>query len=241
MHPVICTWGPFSIYSYGMMLAIAFVVGSALAAMEAGRRNIEPDIIFNLCFVIAISGVIGARIFYVATNLGEYLRDPLEIFMLQHGGLSWFGGLMLGAAAGIAYVRHKKLPLLKILDLMSPFVALAQSIGRIGCLLNGCCFGRESAYGLYFPVHDKVLIPTQMYSSLFLVFLFIILRILQDRPHKQGYVFFSYLALYSVGRFFIEFWRADNPAVIFNLTLFQVLSIVLFCIALFGFLSLKKS
>jgi len=223
------------------LLAIAFVVGSTLAAMQARRQNIEPDIIFNLSFVIVISGVIGARIFYVLTNLGDYLKNPLEMVMLQQGGLSWFGGLILGAAAGIAYIKYKKLPLLKVLDLMSPFVALSQSIGRIGCLLNGCCFGKESAYGLYFPVHGKVLIPTQMYSSLTLLFIFIILRTLQERPHKQGYVFLTYLALYSVARFFIEFWRADNPAIILTLTLFQVLSIALFCLALSGFLLLRKS
>jgi phosphatidylglycerol:prolipoprotein diacylglycerol transferase len=139
------------------------------------------------------------------------------------------------------YVKNKKLPLLKILDLMIPFVALAQAIGRIGCLLNGCCFGKISEFGLYFPVHHQILVPTQLYSSLILIFIFIVLRILQEKPHKQGQVFFAYLVLYSLKRFFIEFWRADNPILIFNLTLFQILSIALFCFALLGLLLLKKS
>lgn len=241
MHPVICTWGPFSIYSYGLMVAIAFLIGSTLAAMQARRQNIKAEVVFNLSLIVVIAGVIGARIFYVATNLGDYLSNPSEIIMLQHGGLSWFGGLILGSIAGIAYVKNKKLPVLKMLDLLVPFVALAQSIGRIGCLLNGCCFGKVSEFGFYFPVHNKVLIPTQLYSSLILLFIFIFLRVLQDKPHVQGQVFFAYLVLYSLKRFFIEFWRADNPIVIFNLTLFQVLSIVLFCFALLGLILLKKS
>jgi phosphatidylglycerol:prolipoprotein diacylglycerol transferase len=240
MHPVICTWGPFTIYSYGLMLALAFIVGSTLAAMQAKRQNLEADIIFNLSFAIVISGIIGARLFYVITNLKDYLKNPLEIIMLQHGGLSWFGGLILGSIAGIAYIKNRKLPLLKTLDLMMPFVALAQAIGRIGCLFNGCCFGKPSEFGLYFPVHKQILIPTQLYSSLLLVFIFIVLRAIQDKPHRAGQIFFAYLALYSLKRFFIEFWRADNPAIIFNLTLFQVLSIVLFCIALAGLFLLKK-
>lgn len=241
MHPVICTWGPFTIHSYGLMLAAAFVAGSTLAAMQAKRQDLDPDIILNLSFIVVISGIIGARIFYVATNLNDYLGNPLEIIMLQHGGLSWFGGLILGTIAGITYVKNKKLPLLKILDLMMPFVALAQAIGRVGCLLNGCCFGKVSQSGLYFPVHNQILVPTQLYSSLILIFIFIVLRILQEKPHKRGEIFFAYLTLYSLKRFFIEFWRADNPAVIFNLTLFQILSIALFCFALLGLFLIKKS
>jgi len=223
------------------MLALAFIASSTLAAGQARRQNISPDIIFNFSFIVAISGIIGARIFYVATNLNGYLKNPLEIIMLQHGGLSWFGGLILGSINGIVYIRKRRLPIFKILDLMIPFVALAQAIGRIGCLLNGCCFGKVSKFGIYFAVHNQVLIPTQLYSSLILIFIFIVLRILQDRPHKPGEIFFLYLALYSLKRFFIEFWRADNPIIIFNLTLFQILSIVLFCFALFSIFLVKKS
>lgn len=240
MHPLICSWGPISVYSYGLMLALAFVISSSLAARRGLRENIDPSIIFNLSLVIVVSGVIGGRIFYVLTNLGDYLRNPLEIIMLQHGGLSWFGGLMLGSIAGVIYVKNKKLPLLKILDLLAPFVALGQAIGRIGCLLNGCCFGKASGFGLYFPAHQQILVPTQLYSSLILLFIFIVLRILQDKPHQQGKVFFTYLLLYSIKRFFIEFWRADNPVIILNLTLFQILSVPLFCFALLALFWLKK-
>ncbi|MFA5145522.1 MAG: prolipoprotein diacylglyceryl transferase [Candidatus Omnitrophota bacterium] len=228
MHPEICQIGPFTIYSYGLMLVAAFAVSCALAVSAAKKNNVNPDAIFNLLFVAFVAGVIGARSFYVIENLGYYARNPLEIIMLQRGGLSWFGGLILATFAGWLYLRNKNLPAYKILDLIAPFIALAQAIGRIGCLLNGCCFGKESSFGLYFPIYKTVLIPTQLYSSLLLVFIFVILRLMQGRPHKEGQIFFAYLLLYSVKRFFIEFWRADNEIIFAGLTLFQVISVVIF-------------
>jgi len=233
MYPEICRIGPFTIYAYGLMLVAAFLVGSALAAVQAKREHINPDIIFNLCFISFISGIIGARIFYIFENLGYYIKNPVEIIMLQHGGLSWYGGLISGGFTGISYLKSKKIPIFRVLDLMAPFIALAQAIGRIGCLLNGCCFGKISEYGIYFPVHKLVLIPTQLYSTLILILIFIFLRFLQERPHKIGVIFFTYLLLYSAKRFFMEFWRADNEIIFHGLTLFQIISIVVFCISVF--------
>lgn len=218
MHPVICTIGQFSVYSYGLMLAVAFLVSSTLASIEAKKQNIPPDTIFNLFFTALIFGILGARIFYVIENLHYYLNNPIEIIMLQRGGLSWFGGLMLGILSSVLYLR-KKLPIYKIFDLIAPFIALAQAIGRIGCLLNGCCYG-------------KTIIPIQIYSSFLLLLIFSILRFLQQKPHKDGQIFFTYLLLYSIKRFFIEFWRMDNAIILLGLTLFQIISIMLCCFSI---------
>ena len=227
MYPEICKLGPFTIYSYGLMLVLAFLVSSTLACLQAKRQNINPETIFNLSFIVFISGVIGARLFYIIENIDYYIKNLLEIFMLQHGGLSWFGGLLAGVFVGILYLKRKKIPVYKILDLVGPFVALGQAIGRIGCLLNGCCFG-------------KGLIPTQAYSSLLLIFIFVFLRFLQDKSHKDGEIFFLYLVLYSIKRFFIEFWRADNTVIFSGLTLFQVLSIIIFLLSLIKLFIIKK-
>ncbi|MCK9603623.1 MAG: prolipoprotein diacylglyceryl transferase [Candidatus Omnitrophica bacterium] len=228
MYPVICKIGPFTIFSYGLMLALAFLVGSYLAVARAKKDGLQPDIIFNFAFLVFISGIIGARIFYVVENAGYYLKNPLEIIMLQRGGLAWFGGLILGTLVGFTYLKSKNLSIYKVLDLIVPFVALGQAIGRIGCLLNGCCFGRT-----FFPV--------QAYSALILLVIFIILRFMQERPHKDGEIVCSYLMLYCLKRFYIESFRIDNAVIVLGLTLFQILSIVIFFLAFIKFILIRKS
>ena len=229
MYPEICKIGPFVIYSYGLTLVIAFGLSSWLLLKQAKKTGFNPDEIFNLVFLVFISGIIGARIFYVITNIGDYLRSPLEIFMLSHGGLSWFGGLFLGATCGILYLKKKKLGIYKVLDLIVPFIALGHAIGRIGCFLNGCCFGSASGF------------PPQILSSLILLLFFVVLRLLQDRPHLAGEIFYSYLFLYSIKRFFIEFLRVDNPEVFLGLTLFQVISVLIFIFSLANLIRIKRA
>ncbi|MDI6758663.1 MAG: prolipoprotein diacylglyceryl transferase [Candidatus Omnitrophota bacterium] len=221
MHPIICKIGLFTVYSYGLALVLAFALCVELASARAKKENIPAAIISNFSFLVFVFGIIGARLFYIIENLGYYVKNPLEIIMLMHGGLSWFGGLFLGVLTGVVYLKKKKRAVYEIFDLLVPFLALAQGIGRIGCLLNGCCFGKIPG------------IPIQIYSSLALILIFIILRFLQDRPHKAGQIFFSYLLLYSAKRFIIEFWRLEHAPVFLGLTLFQVISIALFCFALF--------
>ncbi|MFA5356606.1 MAG: prolipoprotein diacylglyceryl transferase [Candidatus Omnitrophota bacterium] len=240
MYPEICKIGPITIYSYGLLMAAAFLISSALAVQQAKRKGFDPESIFNLSFIAFICGVAGARILYVAENAPYYLKNPLEIFMLQRGGLSWYGGLIIGALCGVIFLKKKKLSIYGILDLIVPFVALGQAIGRVGCLLNGCCYGKVSRFGIYFNIYDSVLIPTQIYSSLALLLIFIILRRLQERPHSRGAVFFTYLVLYSAQRFFIEFLRADNQIIIFGLTLFQLISIAIFLSAGYKLISMRR-
>ena len=241
MYPEICKIGPLTVYSYGLMFVIAFFVSAYLTKEQAKKSGINPGVIFNFCFTVFIWGVIGARIFYVVENFDFYRQNLIEIALLPRGGLSWFGGLITGCIITPIYLKKKKLAIYKTLDLIIPFLALAQAIGRVGCLLNGCCFGKESSAGIYFPAHQKTLIPTQIISSLLMLFIFIRLRILQDKPHRDGKIFFLYLFFYSIKRFFIEFWRADNPPILFNFTLFQILSLAVFCISLFKVFSLRNN
>jgi phosphatidylglycerol:prolipoprotein diacylglycerol transferase len=232
MLPEICRIGNFTIYSYGLMLVLAFFVSAYLCSSQARKEKLDSEQIFNLFFYVFIFGIIGSRLFYVLINARFYLRHPLEIIMLQHGGMAWFGGFFFGAATAILFIKQHKMELLKTLDLLAPFIALGQAIGRIGCLLNGCCFGRETDFGLYFKVFDQILIPTQLYSSLLLLLIFIILRFKQDRKHLLGQILCSYLFLYSLKRFFIEFLRNDSPRIFFGLTFFQILCLVVFFISL---------
>ena len=241
MHPIICSLGPIKIYSYGLMLVAAFFIATYLAERQAKKIGLDPEIVWNTAFIGTLAGIGGARIFYVLENLAFYLQRPLEIILLQHGGLSWFGGLIFGLLAGLYYLKKKKQPVYITLDLWAPYLALAQSIGRLGCFLNGCCFGKPSAWGIYFPAHAEVLVPIQLYSSLILFLIFIALQLLQARPHRQGSIIYAYLLLYSIKRFIIEFFRMDNPHLLFGLTLFQFIAVIQFFFSLIKLFSLKTS
>ena len=232
MFPEICHIGHFTVYSYGVMLVLAFFVSSYLASRQAVKANIDPDKIFNLFFYVFIVGIIGSRIFYVASCYPYYLKHPLEIVMLQHGGLAIFGGIIFGSIFALVFIRRNKMDTFITLDLLIPFIALGQGIGRIGCFLNGCCYGKASAFGIYFPALGKTLIPTQLYSSLLMFLIFFILRFMQGRKHLPGQIVYSYFFLYSVKRFFIEFFRNDNPRIFHGLTIFQLLSLAMFFFSL---------
>lgn len=230
MHPVLFKFGQMYIYSYGAMLAAAFLVSSFLARRAAKEANIPPDIITDLALWMLFSGIIGARLLYVLLNIQQYAQNPLEIFMLQRGGLAFYGGAAAALITAALYIKYKRHSIYKIGDLIIPYVALGQAIGRIGCFLNGCCFGRpaDSFFGVVFPHTTQAIHPTQIYSSLALIFLYGFLRLLQKLKVKEGVVLISYGLLYSAGRFFMEFLRADNSVVVLGFTFSQFTGVLVF-------------
>jgi len=240
MYPIICSIGPFTVYSYGLMLAAAFLTGASLIASRAKRTGLPSEAMYNLCFIGVIAGIFGARLLYVIEHFSLYRRDLLEMVMLQHGGLSWIGGFAGGSAAAWWYLAKKKIPLYPALDCIAPYLALSQAIGRIGCLLNGCCYGIHGAGCLYFPSLGDCVLPTQIYSSLLLIVIFLILRARQERHHPPGEVFFLYLFLYSIKRFGLEFLRGDTRVILWGLKLFQYTSSALFIVSAVMLLRLKK-
>ncbi len=214
------------------MVAFAFFVSTILCLKESKVSGIKEELILNLSVLIMISGIIGARLIYILLNLKEYILSPIEIMKIYRGGLTLYGGIAAGILSSLIYLRRKRHPVLKVLDLVSPYVALGQVWGRIGCFLNGCCYGRESLrFGLYFPVHSRTLLPTQIYSSLGNLLIFLILKSIYRRKRFDGQVALSYFVLYSLKRFLIEFLRADTQALIFRLSLSQLLSFVILIIS----------
>ncbi|MBF0619021.1 MAG: prolipoprotein diacylglyceryl transferase [Candidatus Omnitrophica bacterium] len=231
MLPIICHLGPIPVYSYGLFLAIAVIVSGSLMAREALKIGIPEETAYDLVFWVVLWGIIGARTFYVLLNVEYFMSAPLEIIMLQKGGLAWQGSLIAGAISGVLYIRKKKLPVLPFLDVCAPFIALGHAIGRIGCLLNGCCYGKPASWGLFFPVWEARLIPTQIFMSIGQLVIFCILRSMQARQVKAGQIFAWYLLLSAVERFSIEFFRADHD-VYAGLSIFQYVSLAVFAGAL---------
>jgi len=244
MFPVICYIGPFAVYAYGLMLALAVIVASFLAGDQARKQGLSRDDIYDLAFWVVLWGILGARLFYIFLNFDYFLNNPLETVMLQKGGLAWQGSLLAGIVSGISFIRQKRLPLLIVLDIVAPFIALGHAIGRIGCLFNGCCYGKPWAHGLYFPVWHERLHPTQIYMALGELAVFLILRALQtdSRWSKQpaGRLFVFYLILSSLERFVVEFFRADHDVLWGGLSIFQYVCLSIMAIAIAIDVALRK-
>jgi phosphatidylglycerol---prolipoprotein diacylglyceryl transferase len=221
MHPILCSIGPLTIYSFGFMLAMAVLVCSYLFGRDTQKAGIPKETAYDFVFWTALTGVIGARVFYILLNLDIFMSDPSEIIKLQNGGLAWQGGLIFSVANAFFYLRKHRLPVLKFLDLAAPYGALGQAIGRIGCFLNGCCYGKPVWWGPYFPVHDAHLHPTQIYESSALFAGFIVLRILNKKNLSEGRVFAIYLMFAAAVRFIVQFFRDDHDPVWFGLSIFQ--------------------
>lgn len=242
MFPVICQLGPITVYSYGLMLAVAALVCTFLASRDAKKAGIAPGVISDFAFWTVISGILGARLFYILLNYRFFMDHPLEIVMIQNGGLAWHGGLIAATLVGIRFIRRRGLLLPAMLDLIAPYAALGESIGRIGCFLNGCCYGREVAWGIYFPVHHERLHPTQLYATAGLFIFFLILRRYRTVSSGKipGDVFVLYLFGASLLRFAIEFFRADHYALVLGLSVYQWVCIALMAAAVYVHLRLKS-
>jgi phosphatidylglycerol---prolipoprotein diacylglyceryl transferase len=230
MYPILLTIGPFRLYSYGVMLGLAFLISLQAAKTRCMLFNIEKDTVEKLFIILILSGIAGARILYILLNLGFFINNPSEVMMINHGGLVFYGGFIFAPIAGAAYVRMIKASILDASDLIAPFAALGHSIGRIGCFLNGCCFGREtdSSFGVCFPGMVHKVYPTQLFSSFSLFLIFLILLHAQKKRLFRGQVVSVYIMLYSFFRFSIEFLRGDLKAVFFSFTATQIVSIFLF-------------
>jgi phosphatidylglycerol:prolipoprotein diacylglycerol transferase len=234
MYPELLRLGPFTIYSYGMMVALGFLAGTALARRNARRSGLDPERITDLCFTALIAGLAGARLMFVATDPNYYLAHPLEILMVWRGGLVFYGGLLFGVLAAVWFVNRHQLAFGPVLDVMAPTIVLGHAFGRLGCFLNGCCYGRPGKCGVVFPaladnLHRQ---PIQLYESFGLLVILAILLRFGRRPRNGG-VFVLYLALYGILRFVLEFWRADDRGLfIFGLSPGQFISIIAVAVAL---------
>lgn len=229
MYPVLFQTHGLTLYTYGFCVAVAMIISLVLAEVNAGRFGLEKTTAADALFAFFIFGILGARAMYVWLHLEEYSGDPWGIFRLQEGGLVWYGGLFGASFLGLIYARARSWPILKISDLMAPILPLAHGIGRIGCFLNGCCYGQrtQGSWGVYFPGEPYAKIPSQLYEALGLFLISAVLFWTAARPRRQGVLFLKYLMLYAVLRFLIEFSRGDNNHYFF-FTLPQWMSAALF-------------
>jgi len=264
MHRILFEIGNFPIYSYGAMIALAFIVAILVAMNEAKKSGENQERILDISLRVIIGALIGGRLIYVFTYLDYYLKDPIKILYIRQGGLSFLGGFLFAVILAWLYVKKNQLIFWKYADICSPAIAIGLGIGRIGCLLNGCCFGViTDSYGIKFPAehlppaylqHLKdglisqgsacslPVVPTQIYSSIYGFAIFLILLRISKPKRYDGFTFLMFLILYSVARFSIEFFRFyENRIVLFKIfSITQVVCIIVIIFAIFMMRYLKK-
>ncbi|MDI6808706.1 MAG: prolipoprotein diacylglyceryl transferase [Candidatus Eisenbacteria bacterium] len=217
MHPVILSIGPLEIKAYGLMLAIAFWIAILIAPRELRRKGIDSEVVPSISLIVIISSLVGGRVAFVLSHLAEYRRAPLDILKVWEGGLTFYGGFLLAVVVGLAYLRRKRVPLLRFCDAVTPALALGEGITRIGCFVNGCCFGVPTTlpWSVVFPkgsyadyqFGQVAVHPSQLYSSGAGFLIFILVILLRRRVKRDGSLFMCLVFLDSCARILIDCTR----------------------------------
>jgi phosphatidylglycerol:prolipoprotein diacylglycerol transferase len=221
MHPILIDFGFFQLPSYGVLLATAVVVALWTLRLRADRAGMDGTSLVDFGLWLVIWALIGAKLLLVLVELPRYIKDPAAVFGTIRAGGVFLGGFVAAVVAAIILLRRYQLPALASFDVLSPSLALGHAIGRIGCLLAGCCWGAScdlpwaitytnpiAAQNLGTPLGQH-LHPFPVYSSLFNIGLYLLLAGYYGRRPASGRVFATYLVLYGVGRFFLEWTRGD--------------------------------
>jgi len=237
VHPILFSFDlggmPIVITSYAVMVDLAIVVGLVVISFEARRVGFPLERLLDLALVAVVAGVVGARLYYVVGKWDVYAADPLRILDFGEGGLVYHGALFGGLLAAYVYTRWQGLSFLQVCDFIAPALALGESVARIGCLLNGCCYGAptDSPLGMYLPNYYgewTVRYPTPIIQGLTTLVIFFVLWGLRKRKPFPGFLILLYLVLYSGTRFFVEFTRDRGPLITtFGINTAQLVSVVL--------------
>jgi len=212
----------FKLHTYGVMIAIGFVVAIALAARQARREGIPSDVVLDLAFWILIASMVGSRVLFIIVNMDQYIAQPINLIKVWQGGLVFYGGLLGAVAAAVWYCTRKGISFLRIADVMIPSVAIGHAFGRLGCFSAGCCHGLPTgtdAFGLIYTASGTVvarndllgvpLHPTQLYESAGELIIFTILVLMRRRKRFHGQLLIAYLFMYAILRSVGEMFRGD--------------------------------
>ena len=240
MHPYLFQIGRFTLYTYGFFVALAFILGFSLFLCQVKRRGLDIDTGVDIGFWALLSAILGSRLVYVAVNYEYYIAHPLRSLMIWEGGLVWYGAFLGGLIATVWYLRSKKLDWWLWADMGAAPLALAQAVGRVGCLMAGCCYGKETTlpWGIVFTKstiapNGVMLHPTQIYHMLFNFAIFLFLFFRSKRAAFKGELVFLYVILYGSTRSIVEVFRGDPRGFVFDgmLSTSQLIGLVTVAIA----------
>jgi len=256
MYPRLFELGPITLYTYGVLLAAAYLVGLKLAMVRAKARGLDANRVLDLGIYIIISALVGAKLLLLVTDFRTFRADPRELLTLARSGGVFYGGLILAVAVALWYIRRVGLPLWTTCDVFAPGIALGHVVGRFGCFFAGCCYGKPTMkpWGITFtdpfaasnvgtplgvPLH-----PTQLYEAGAELLILIVLLVTERKGRPfPGRTFWLYMLLYAVSRFIIEFFRGDERGTVFMFSTSQFISLLLapLAVAMLVYLSRAKT
>ena len=244
MHNDLLTIGKFTLHGYSVMIALGFIIAMALCLLRAKKKNMDGDVITDIGLVGVIAGFLGAKILYIIVSYKELFANPKNVigFPQIFSGFVAYGGIIFGFLGIFIYSRIKKINAAEYLDFTIPFIAMIQGFGRIGCFLAGCCYGgpTDSFLGVTFPSPHQMagikVWPTQLFSAAGDFAICGILLLFSMKNKKKGNVCVLYAILYAIGRFAVEFFRADERGFIalgnFSLSTSQFISLLILPVAI---------
>ncbi|TAK12710.1 MAG: prolipoprotein diacylglyceryl transferase [Acidobacteria bacterium] len=256
MHPVLFEIGGWPVYSYGVLLAAAYLAGLQLAVVRARHAGLDSAKVMDFGIYLIIAALVGAKLMLVVVDFPYYRANPKEILSLARAGGVFYGGLIAALVVGLLLVRRYKLPVWKTGDLIAPGIALGHVVGRLGCLMAGCCYGRPTSVPWAITFHNPQaglnvgtplevpLHPTQLYDAgtELIILIFLLATEKKGKPFA-GRTFWLYMLLYAISRYIIEIYRGDDRGMFFNnmLSTSQVVSIAIVPVSLFMLWRLRKT
>jgi phosphatidylglycerol---prolipoprotein diacylglyceryl transferase len=253
MHPILFEIGRFPVYTYGVLLAAAYLSGLQFALMRARSRGLDPERVMDLGIWIIISALAGAKLLLLVVEHDTFSSNPAELLTLLRSGGVFYGGLIAAVGVALWYLRKHRMPMWSVTDVFAPGIALGHVIGRMGCFFAGCCFGRPTTVPWAITFHNEAaaqnagtllnvpLHPTQLYEAgAELLILLVLLATERKGKPFPGRTFWGYMFLYAVSRFVIEFYRGDPRGSVGMLTTSQFLSMILAPLAIVMLVALRR-
>jgi phosphatidylglycerol---prolipoprotein diacylglyceryl transferase len=267
MHPRLFTIGPLTVYSYGLMLGVGFILASMLLTKELRRKGLDQNLGSTITLIAIPFGIAGSKLLYLLENWSLTSRDPFGM-AFSPGGLTWYGGFVLATLAIMVYARRKNIPFLLVCDAASPGLMLGYGVARIGCHLSGdgdygiptslpwgCVYSNGTyppslafrgfpeivrQYGVNGVVPDTIPVhPTPIYELVLAILVFSLLWGLRKKLPVHGMLFMVYLVLAAASRFLVEFIRL-NPRILFGLSEAQLIATVMAAVGIAGFILLWR-
>ena len=253
MHPILFEIGGFPIYTYGVLLAAAYLLGLQFALKRARQRGLDPNRVMDLGIWIIVSALAGAKLLLLIVEWDTYTASFSQLLTLVRSGGVFYGGLIAAVTVALWYLWRHRMPVWQVTDVFAPGIALGHVIGRLGCLFAGCCFGKPTSVPWAITFHDKYaeqnvgtplevpLHPTQLYEAgaelLILVLLLVTER--KGRPFP-GRTFWGYMLLYGISRFIIEFYRGDSRGAVGMFSTSQFVSLLIIPLSIVMLVYLRR-